>query len=100
MNQKKTGLAAMALVGLMAGLSGCDDSSSSSASPKYTPSEALAFREWCAGRQGKVAEISCNGTSKCAGVVLSGETGKRMASECKGHNTCSGLQCYDTLVAM
>ena len=99
MNQK-TGLAAMAMAGLMAGLSGCDDGSSSSASPKYSPAEAQAFREWCATRQGKVAEISCNGTSKCAGVVLSGETGERSALECKGHNTCSGLQCYDTLAAM
>jgi hypothetical protein len=99
MSKNKLGFAALALVGLAAGLSGCDDSTSSTPAPKYTPAQAQAFRELCASKHGMIAETSCKGTSNCAGLTLSGETGMQMASECKGHNTCSGLQCYDTLMA-
>lgn len=100
--KNRMGVAGLALLGLAAGLAGCDDGASSSAgtTPKYTEAQAQAFRELCASKQGTLAETSCKGTSNCAGLTLSGETGMLMASECKGHNTCSGLQCYDTLAAM
>lgn len=101
MKRQKLGIAALALVGLAAGLSGCDDGASSSkdTSPKYSAKQAADFRALCTSKGGKTAETSCKGTSTCAGLFLSGETGMQSASDCKGHNSCSGIQCYDTLAA-
>lgn len=87
-------LVLLALAGLAAGLSSCDNE------PKDITSadQKSQFREACASKGGTIHQTSCNGTSQCKGLYLNGETGKVETTECAGKNTCAGLQCLDTTV--
>ncbi|MBK8800565.1 MAG: hypothetical protein IPN71_00625 [Fibrobacteres bacterium] len=88
-------LVLLALAGLTAGLASCNDEPVDIT----TPDQKAQFRESCASKGGTIHQTSCNGTSKCKGLYLNGETGKVETTECAGKNTCAGLQCLDTTVA-
>lgn len=88
-------LVLLALAGLAAGLSSCDNEPVDITSPD----QKAQFREACASKGGRIHQTSCNGTSQCKGLYLNGETGKVESTECAGTNKCAGLQCLDTTVA-
>lgn len=87
-------LVLLALAGLAAGLSSCDNEPVDIT----TPDQKAQFREACASKGGRIHATTCNGTSQCKGLYLNGETGKVETNECAGRNTCAGLQCLDTTV--
>lgn len=87
-------LVLLALAGIAAGLSSCDDDPVDIT----TPDQKAQFREACASKGGTIHQTSCSGTSQCKGLYLNGETGKVETTECAGKNTCAGLQCLDTTV--
>lgn len=87
-------LVLLALAGLAAGLSSCDDKPVDITSPD----QKAQFREACTSKGGTIHPTSCEGTSQCKGLFLNGETGKVESSECAGKNSCAGLQCLDTTV--
>jgi hypothetical protein len=99
MKHTKRSLAALALAGLGLGLGACD-SSETTAAPT-APSKAMgitaqmdsSFTKACHD-SGKVTfHTSCNGTSRCNGLFLDAATGMASPLECRGHNTCKGIQC-------
>lgn len=94
-NTSRKSLVLLALAGLAAGFTSCDDEPTDIT----TPDQKAQFREACASKGGRIHQVSCNGTSQCKGLYLSGETGKVQTNECAGKNTCAGLQCLDTTVA-
>lgn len=87
-------LVLLALAGIAAGLSSCNDEPVDIT----TPDQKAQFRDACASKGGRIHETTCNGTSQCKGLYLNGETGKVETNECAGKNTCAGLQCLDTTV--
>ncbi len=98
MNQRtsRKSLVFLALAGLAAGLSACDNEPVDITSPD----QKAQFREACASKGGRIHTTTCNGTAQCKGLYLNGETGKVETNECAGKNTCAGLQCLDTTVTM
>lgn len=94
-NIARKSLVLLALAGLAAGFSSCDNEPVDIT----TPDQKAQFREACASKGGRIHQTSCNGTAQCKGLYLNGETGKVETNECAGKNACAGLQCLDTTVA-
>jgi hypothetical protein len=89
--KRKFALNSLALAGLVAGLSACNESPAKN----YSKDEATSFREECKEAGGTLKELSCDGTSTCAGIMLDGESGEVVETTCKGTNKCAGIQCLD-----
>lgn len=94
MNIKKSRfqtLSALAITGLMAGLSACNDDPERN----FTADQAAEFKDSCIEAGGTVKEVSCNGQTTCAGTFLDGESGTVIETACKGTNDCAGIQCIE-----
>lgn len=97
MTNKKL-LMSIAAAGLTAGLTACDDSTSSTDDEGTTVTEA-SFKETCETAGGTLEEIAtCAGANSCEGS--SWHNGEVISHTCAGKNECNGWSCLDAMPEM